>query len=162
MFPVSIHTLQELVVLLQKDAVKNVYSTPVAILSNGTIGQHLRHIVELYSCLLEGYQNATVNYEKRKRELLLETDTAAAVQRIEHIIKNFERPDKTLLLETTLDEKMVSIQTSYYRELFYNLEHCIHHQALIRAALISMGQHIVSENFGVAPSTQQYRKQCAQ
>jgi hypothetical protein len=44
----------------------------------------------------------------------------------------------------------------------YNLEHLIHHEALIKVAITSMTEVAIPESFGVAPSTLQYRKECAQ
>ncbi len=61
-----------------------------------------------------------------------------------------------------LYENQVSIQTNYFRELLYNLEHCIHHQALIKVAVFQLENIKVTENFGIAPSTIEYKKQCAQ
>jgi hypothetical protein len=43
--------------------------------------------------------------------------------------------------------------------MVYNIEHCIHHQALIKVALNEMeANHLINKNFGIAPSTIQYRK----
>jgi len=66
------------------------------------------------------------------------------------------------MIRQKVDSELVCIETNYYRELLYNLEHCIHHQALIRVALFQMENIKVNANFGVAPSTIEYRKQCVQ
>ena len=52
--------------------------------------------------------------------------------------------------------------TNYYREIAYNLEHTIHHMALIRVGLRELGDIAVDDSYGVASSTLKYRKQCAQ
>lgn len=54
------------------------------------------------------------------------------------------------------------IETNYFREVLYNLEHCIHHQALIKVALLNFNYIQISETFGIAPSTIEFRKICAQ
>jgi uncharacterized damage-inducible protein DinB len=56
------------------------------------------------------------------------------------------------------------IPTSIGREVAYCIEHSIHHQAIIKAALIAIGREkLVDEQFGVAYSTIRHRKeQCAQ
>lgn len=154
--------LTDLISLLHLPQAQEVYTTSVTVLSGGTIGQHIRHIIELYTCLLEGYYKECVNYDERKRELIIETIPTVALEKIHFIIDHIEMPDKSIIVESNLNNKNLKIQSSYYRELLYNLEHCIHHQALIRAALIALQQEIVSENFGIAPSTLQYRQQCAQ
>jgi len=46
--------------------------------------------------------------------------------------------------------------------MMYNLEHIIHHQALIKVAINQLSDFVVSDSFGVAPSTLQYRKECVQ
>ena len=61
-----------------------------------------------------------------------------------------------------MDGEELLIQSNYERELLYNLEHCIHHQALIKVAIIQSNSVAIDENFGVARSTIEYRKQCAQ
>jgi hypothetical protein len=62
------------------------------------------------------------------------------------------------------DEEMVtvSIPTNYYREVAYNLEHTIHHMALIRVGVNEVSSIVLPDQFGVAYSTIKYKEQCAQ
>ncbi len=131
-------------------------------LSNATIGEHSRHIIELFQCLETQYEFGIINYDNRKRDYLIQTDTHFAQQIIEQIIFQLDKPNKDLKLEQKIDEEVLLLTTNYERELLYNLEHCIHHQALIKVALLQLESIEIDENFGVARSTIEYRKQCAQ
>lgn len=154
----TLHQLNDL--LNQLD--ENEYTMPVNQLSNATIGQHTRHIIELYQCLLNNYHTGIINYDKRQRDKQIETEIAFAKTCIKIIIDTMQQVDKDLLLEQQISDSIITIKTSYYRELLYNLEHCIHHQALIKVAVLNNNKIFVSENFGVAPSTVEFRKTCAQ
>ncbi len=141
------------------------YAQPSSHLLNNAIGQHVRHIIELFQCLELGYDINNNNYEKRKRDKLIETNKQLATQLLVTIHARLDRPDKPLLLEANYDEldsRTVTITTNYYRELAYNLEHTIHHMALIRIGLNEISSIRIPENFGVASATIQYRKKCAQ
>jgi hypothetical protein len=70
-----------------------------------------------------------------------------------------------LVLEACYDDQSVesiTISTNYYREIAYNLEHTIHHMALIRVGLNEVSGIQLPDDFGVASSTVKHRKQCAQ
>jgi len=141
------------------------YNQPSKILFHASVGQHVRHIIELYICLYNGYETGTVNYEKRKRDLRIETDKDFAVELMQMICNNIEKIDKDLLLESNYDEQSteeIIVCTNYYRELLYNLEHTVHHMALIRVGINEVSSIKVPEGFGVATSTIKYRKACAQ
>ena len=141
------------------------YMQPSRILLSATIGQHVRHIIELFQCLEKGYDEGIVNYEKRKRDYEIETNKELATALLKAVYQNVERPNKEIVLEAedycdTME--VASIPSNYYRELAYNLEHTIHHMALIRVGVNEVSSIELPDEFGVAYSTIKYRKQCAQ
>ena len=141
------------------------YRLPGKFLSGATIGQHVRHIIELFLCLENGYDEGLVNYEKRKRDYRIETDKKLSTYLLNEILVKMERKDKPLLLiaeDYGIELAPVNIKTNYYRELAYNLEHTIHHMALIRVGIAEVSSLSVPENFGVAYSTLKFRERCAQ
>jgi hypothetical protein len=141
------------------------YTQPSKILFNASIGQHVRHIIELYICLYNGYETGMVNYEKRKRDTRIETDKAFAAALMEMICNNIDKENKSLLLDSSYDEQSadsIVVETNYYRELIYNLEHTVHHMALIRVGINEVSSIAIPEGFGVATSTIKYRRSCAQ
>lgn len=131
-------------------------------LSQATIGEHIRHSIELMNCLLINYETGIINYDKRQREIKIQTDVDYAITILENQIKNIEKPNKSLSLVHNCYSESELLPTNYFRELLYNLEHSIHHQALIKVALFSFPHIKVSDSFGVAPSTLAYRNECAQ
>lgn len=131
-------------------------------LSQATIGEHIRHTIELLNCLLDNYDIGIINYDLRERNIQLQTNVDYAVSILEQQLKHIEKLNKPLYLHHNCLNSLEKIQTNYFRELLYNLEHSIHHQALIKVALLHFPKVRVPISFGVAPSTLEYRKQCAQ
>jgi hypothetical protein len=141
------------------------YAMPCSTLFKNTIGQHVRHIIELFQCLEKGYDAGIVNYEKRKRDVAIETDKDFARSLLLEIHGGLGKANKELVLEAAYDdhsETPISISTNYFREIAYNLEHTIHHMALIRVGINEITTIQLPEDFGVASSTVKHRKQCAQ
>lgn len=141
------------------------YAHPCKTLSNTSIGKHVRHVIELFQCLENGYADNLVNYEKRKRDTLIENNRTHAVSLLHAIAAGIDRPDKELILESSYDEhsnESIRISTNYYREVVYNLEHTIHHMALIRIGIGEVSGIQLSENYGLASSTIKHLQSCAQ
>ncbi len=158
----SLHkTLNELELLLNQLS-NDDFTLPCKALSNSTIGEHTRHIIEMFQCLENQYENGVVNYDRRNRDRRIQTDTHFALRCLADIQNQLEKDNKKLLLEQIVDEEELHIESNYYRELLYNLEHCIHHQALIKVAVLQLEHLQIDADFGVARSTIEYRKQCAQ
>jgi hypothetical protein len=137
------------------------YSQKIATLSQATLGQHVRHVVEMFVCLQDGYLTGTVNYEKRKRDIIIETSKDAAIALMQDIKASLYKENKELVLETGFDEnsyELNRIPTNYFREIAYNLEHAIHHMALIKIGVNQVSAIELPESFGVATSTIKYRQ----
>lgn len=161
MFKTTINTLEQFKFVLSQISTSD-YETPCSVLSNSTIGQHTRHVIELFQCLLHGYDTASVNYDKRERNKRIEQERDFAILKIEEIVNAIEKEDKPIAVEQCFAEKDLIIKSNYYREVVYNLEHTIHHKALIKIGIKHLCELELPESFGVAPSTIEYKKQCVQ
>ena len=141
------------------------YTLPCKNLTNSTIGQHVRHIIEMFQCLELGYQSGTVNYEKRKRDQQIETDKQFALGLLKEIHAGLDKKDKSLMLEGVYNDDsahLMQFATNYYREIVYNLEHTIHHMALIRVGLKELTSMDLPDSYGMASATVKHKKSCAQ
>ncbi|CCH53664.1 hypothetical protein BN8_02777 [Fibrisoma limi BUZ 3] len=155
------------------------YARPLPVLSGNTIGKHVRHILEFYELLVysaEAAQQrdaaqrsaaqrdaAQLNYDRRQRDLRLEVESDEALRRIGSIDRAIQLLDlnQCLHLEADLSiagAKTIQIPSSFARELLYNIEHAIHHMALIQVAVRSDFPAVVLPlHFGVAYSTVQHQ-----
>ena len=141
------------------------YTAPVDLLSGSTIGSHVRHLIEFYLELIKGYDSGHVNYDKRKRDHSIESHRWVALEKLEEIGSAIIRPDKDLLLEADLTaggDAPLEVKTNYFRELIYNLEHTVHHMALLRVGIGEVSSLALPPAFGVAMSTLKFRQTCAQ
>jgi hypothetical protein len=154
-------SLNELVDLLNQLSQKQ-YSNSCFELSNATIGEHTRHIIEMFQCLENQYDLGIVNYDNRARNVRIQTDTTFAIENIVLIQQNLDKKNKNIELLQVIDGEEIRIGSNYFRELLYNLEHCIHHQALIKVAILRCENVTIDSDFGVARSTIEYRNQCVQ
>jgi hypothetical protein len=145
------------------------YAKPSQLLSGATIGQHIRHILEFYLCLMKGVFEGSVNYDKRERNLEIESNKDFSIYTIEKIKSNLtglKAVKETISLNGNFsenDDSEIKINTSFQRELAYCLEHSIHHQALIKIGLIEQKiENLIPQNFGIAPASIRHKEKCAQ
>ncbi|MDZ7935922.1 MAG: hypothetical protein U5M51_13355 [Emticicia sp.] len=154
---VYIEVIRQLTDLL-KQLSPNEYKKSLNVLNGSSIGQHTRHVVEFYQCLLTGKSGGVVDYDARERNLLLENDLNFTINTLETIEKNIvsiKNPTETILLSVSYcaDNKDY-IETNFIREMIYLVEHSIHHYALIRIGLQENFPNInIPKNFGIAYST---------
>jgi len=151
------------------DAIKQLtdaeFTTPSHVLSGSSVGQHLRHTLEFFLCLEQGLNDGLINYDKRGHDKLIETDRDLALDVINriHFFIGEQVSDKNLILEASYDEHGVAqVNTTYFRELTYNIEHAVHHMAIMKIGFREVADRVsLPDDFGVAASTIHYREQTA-
>jgi hypothetical protein len=148
-----------------------VYAMPLDLLFGASIGQHTRHFVEFYQCLLDqtSDQGATVNYALRARDLRIEEDPEFAAAQVLRLCDRLQQIQSNQVCTLVCDEHVetpsgITVDSNLEREMIYNIEHTIHHLAIIKIGLHAIAPQInLPQHFGIAPSTIQHKqKQCAQ
>ncbi|OEK03299.1 hypothetical protein BFP97_17990 [Roseivirga sp. 4D4] len=140
------------------------FRQPLKVLSDNTIGKHIRHIIEFYDLMILGINCGEVNYDQRSHDRVIEENRLMAIEKMNSLKLEIEKiaSDSSLKLKAnySLDkEDPIEIVTSYYRELQYNIEHAIHHMAIIKIAILSEFANVnIPEGFGIAYSTIKYEK----
>ena len=140
------------------------FCRPSETLSKSTVGQHLRHTVEFFICLQQGFEKGIVNYDKREHDKLIESDkfiALAAIERIKDFVSD-QSTDQVLQLEVGYDrdsDDCVTISTNYLRELTYNIEHAVHHMAIMKIGIREVAGYVkLPADFGIAVSTLRYKE----
>ena len=140
------------------------FRKPSTALSNSTVGQHLRHTLEFFICLEQGYELGIVNYDKRIHNKAMENDKHIAlhtISQIQDFVTNNQR-DIVLKLEVGYQpdrDEVVTIDTNYLRELTYNIEHAVHHMAIMKIGIREVAGYVtLPTGFGVAVSTLRYKE----
>lgn len=137
------------------------YIKELSVLNGNTIGKHIRHILEFYQCLIHSHNSLILNYDERKRDIEIETSINKALDVIESIIAELKTLDlkKEIQMKQLLAETEVYLKSSIEREILYNIEHTVHHLAIVRIAIEQSFERIlICKDFGVAYSTKNYRK----
>jgi len=139
------------------------FAKPVDSLGRSTIGQHLRHTLEFFICLEQGFEKGLINYDKRAHDKLIESDkfiALATLSKINDFILS-QPADKALKLEAGYDldkEEFVTIETNFLRELVYNIEHAVHHMAIMKIGIRELAPDVkLPHDFGIAASTIRYQ-----
>jgi uncharacterized damage-inducible protein DinB len=148
-------------ILLQLDALlaqldQETYSQALSLLNGNSLGKHVRHILEVYQELYTGLAQGKVCYDARQRDIQLEQDPNFARRLIVELIKKTDEINKEtgLSLFGNYGEEEVIVGSTFGRELAYNIEHAIHHMAILQICLRNQFPFVViPDNFGLAYST---------
>lgn len=139
------------------------YSHQSSVLNSASVGQHVRHTLEFFKCLVQGIDECTVNYDRRERDIFLENNTLQAQSLIDELKNSIEGLDESVELKLVQSyqesSQPIEVESNVLRELVYNLEHAVHHMALIRIGIKEVKPNLIlDESFGVANSTMRYKK----
>lgn len=142
----------------------DLYAQPLDIFKGSSIGQHFRHILDFYLCLIKGIQAGIVDYTSRDRNPLAESDV--------HFTKTFffevaetlegmseEQPIQVWGDFSAKDVARPQLLSSIGRELMYAYDHAVHHLAIIKIGMTVIAPDLkIDQNIGVAPSTIKHRE----
>ncbi|MEM9328327.1 MAG: DinB family protein, partial [Bacteroidota bacterium] len=55
------------------------FSKPIGVLSGSSVGQHVRHTIEFFICLMDGVGKGEINYDNRKHDQFIQEDRKLAL-----------------------------------------------------------------------------------
>lgn len=131
-----------------------------------SIGQHCRHIIDMFLVVLYPDDPKLIDYDSRRRGALVETSKDAALSELS-VIKAYMNAfladlsdagkylDQEVLIKTevTIEEtRSVTLKSNKLRELVFTGAHAVHHYALISVIAKTQGV-VLDEAFGIAPAT---------
>ena len=130
------------------------YAQPLDIFKGSSIGQHFRHILDFYLCLIKGIQEGMVDYARRDRNPLVESD----VNFTKSVFEEVEQPLQVLGDFSDKEVTRPYLLSSIGRELMYAYDHAVHHLAMIKIGIaVAAPDLVIDQNIGVAPSTIKHR-----
>ena len=131
--------------------------------AGGTIGGHVRHLIDFFQCLLDQGPTGTVDYDLRARTPAVEADPESARAAMAAIAQAFAAgalgamPAHIVIRESLPGvEDRPWLASSPLREAAFCVSHAVHHLALARAAAETAGWR-APKALGVAASTLRYR-----
>jgi hypothetical protein len=127
---------------------------------SGSIGAHIRHVVDHFLALKNGLDKGHIDYNVRHRHNTVEQFPEAAIEALLSIKKwllslNAEACAEVISVTSEIDiqdTKSATCTSTVERELVFVSSHAIHHYALIRI-ICSMQNKTPPDIFGYAPAT---------
>ena len=161
----NLHLLSQAAALLARlPAETYVKTSPIFL--NAAIGGHMRHCLEHYHSLLRDLSEGQVDYDRRARDLAIETDVESAracLQTVAERLSALHTTPASTALRVRMDHGGAETESGWQastlgRELQFLISHTVHHFALI-AGLCHCQGLAVEKDFGFAPSTLRHRRQ---
>jgi len=155
----SIESLEQVIDFIQGLSDETYMQIPEPLFSS-SIGQHLRHILDLYMALINADDFQNINYDVRRRGLALETDKNEGIKELVIICDWLKSLDVILFdIKTNISTEVsvynkvtANFSSTVGREICFVSTHLTHHLALMAAIAKFLG-HKVNTNLGVAPTT---------
>ncbi len=125
---------------------------------NSTVGQHFRHILDIYACIFKGLDSRKVDLTARDRNELAETNIGVARNYLDDIYARLEAiqhidPSTPVEVVDDLGLGLVKVDYTLGSALCQAHSHAIHHFASLGYMLHQMGIEIPDARFGYNPTT---------
>lgn len=123
-----------------------------------SIGGHIRHILDVFNCALEGLPEQNINLIARKRDPRMENDRAFAIEKItqaQRELLSLNEADLDMIVPVTddLGSGVVTLNYTLGAILAQAQSHTIHHFAIIGYILNVLNVEVTDKTFGYNPTT---------
>ncbi len=134
------------------------YSNTVIPPYYSSIGCHTRHILDVFSCVLNGFEQKNIDLTKRERNEIIELKTAKGIEYFEAIIyqiKNITVQDLNREVKVIDNLGLGNEKANYTLGaiLMQAQSHAIHHYASIGYIIYQLGIELPDKDFGYNPTT---------
>jgi uncharacterized damage-inducible protein DinB len=123
-----------------------------------SIGIHMRHILDVFSCIFDGLDSGQIDLSARQRNELAETKVSVGLDYFDRVIgqlKNIEVEDLDMVVKVKDDLGLGMVTANYTlaAALIQAHSHAIHHFASIGYIISQMGINLPDGDFGYNPTT---------
>jgi len=123
-----------------------------------SIGNNMRHILDVFSCIFKGINEGNIDFSDRERNELAQVQTKFGIDYFNQIItelSNLDEKDFDRIVKVTDDLGTGKITTNYTlgSALVQAHSHTIHHYASIGFIIDHLGIELPDEDFGYNPTT---------
>ncbi|PQJ73943.1 DinB family protein [Polaribacter gangjinensis] len=123
-----------------------------------SIGCHIRHILDVFSCILKGFEAKKVDLTNRERNQSIEQNIEFGIAYFEEIIfkiRSFSEEDlqSEIILIDDLGLGKMGAKTTLAAVLIQAHSHAIHHFASIGYCIYQLGVELPDADFGYNPTT---------
>ena len=122
-----------------------------------SIGCHVRHILDVFNCVLNGYEDGKIDLTTRDRNELIEQKTKLGVEYFNDTISRlYELTEADLTSEITVVDNMglgvEEVSTTLGAILMQAQSHAIHHYASVGYVIHQLGISLPDNEFGFNPT----------
>ena len=123
-----------------------------------SIGVHMRHILDVFDCIIEGLPSGNINLINRNRNQSAENFTKNGIAYFEAIINKIqllknENFDKIVYVTDDLGLGVITANYTLGGILIQAHSHAIHHFASVGYIISQLGIQLPDDDFGFNPTT---------
>ncbi len=150
----NLERIEHLIRLLDKHSYSNSNTGPYY----SSIGGHLRHVLDIFACIIRGVDSGIVDLTDRRRGTRVETDPDAALDYLGSVIQDLAGlketdPSTPVTIIDDLGSGKIKIPSTLGSGLCQAHSHAIHHFACIGYLLHLQGFELPDKGFGYNPTT---------
>ncbi|MBU3010090.1 DinB family protein [Polaribacter vadi] len=123
-----------------------------------SIGCHMRHILDVFTCVFNGFSDRIIDLTLRERNESIELYTTSGIAYFNSILKKIKNiSEKDLITEVTVIDDLgkgkVSSRSTLGAVLMQTQSHAIHHFASVGYIINQLEIELPDSDFGYNPST---------